>query len=144
MKRISILLGLAAILTSCGASQQPAGVLESEKAIEVGYGKEVKRNITHSVSEIPVDKTTNTYKDIYDMIRGKCPGVQVLGTSIYIRGINSVNSTTDPLFVVDGQAVEDISTINPNEVASISVLKDSAASIYGNRGANGVIVITLK
>ena len=84
------------------------------------------------------------YRDIYEMIQGKCAGVQVTGRSITIRGKNSINLSTEPLFVVDGVAVEDVSHINPREVKNITVLKDSAASIYGVRGANGVILITLK
>ena len=78
------------------------------------------------------------------MIQGKCAGVQVSGHSIIIRGKNSINLSSEPLFVVDGVAVEDVSYINPREVKNITVLKDSAASIYGVRGANGVILITLK
>jgi TonB-dependent SusC/RagA subfamily outer membrane receptor len=141
---IGILLALsAAIVTACGVSR-PVEVEDSERAINTGYGKQVKRDITTSVSEVDIPKDVNTYRSIYEMIQGRCPGVQVMGDRIIIRGINSVNSTTDPLFVVDGQPVEDISSINPNDVDSITVLKDSAASIYGNRGANGVILITLK
>jgi len=144
MRMIGILLALsAAIVTACGVSR-PVEVEDSERAINTGYGKQVKRDITTSVSEVDIPKDVNTYRSIYEMIQGRCPGVQVMGDRIIIRGINSVNSTTDPLFVVDGQPVEDISSINPNDVDSITVLKDSAASIYGNRGANGVILITLK
>ena len=142
MKQFCILAVLAALFTACGVSR-PAEVLDSEMAVETGYGKEVKRKITTSVGEVKVDEKV-TYRNIYEMIQGKCPGVQVMGEKILIRGISSVNSSTDPLFVVDGQPTMDISNINPNDVKSISVLKDSAASIYGNRGANGVILITLK
>lgn len=143
MKRFCLFLASAVLLAACGTSR-PVEVLDSEQAIEVGYGTEVKRNLTRSVSEVKIDQNAITYRDIYEMIQGKCAGVQVMGDKILIRGINSINSSTDPLFVVDGQPVTDISHINPNDVKSISVLKDSAASIYGNRGANGVIIITLK
>ena len=63
---------------------------------------------------------------------------------IFVRGINSVNSPTDPLMIVDGTIMNDISDINPYEVESVDVLKDAAAAIYGVRGANGVIIITMK
>ena len=109
---IGILLALsAAIVTACGVSR-PVEVDDSERAINTGYGKQVKRDITTSVSEVEIPKDANTYRTIYEMIQGRCPGVQVMGDRILIRGINSVNSTTDPLFVVDGQPVEDISHIN--------------------------------
>ena len=145
MKKTFVLLALAALLTSCGASK-PAEVLDSERAVEVGDGKEVKHSMSEPVSVVDVDKKDKvvTYRDIYEMIQGKCPGVQVVGDRILIRGLSTLNSSTDPLFIVDGQPVSNISSINPNDVKSISVLKDSAAAIYGNRGANGVIVITLK
>lgn len=58
--------------------------------------------------------------------------------------INSLNLSTDPLFIVDGTEVSGISFINPNDVRSINILKDASSSIYGARGANGVILITTK
>jgi TonB-dependent SusC/RagA subfamily outer membrane receptor len=70
------------------------------------------------------------------------PSVQVNGTKITIRGVNSVNST-DPLLIVDGIVVSSIDDIIPSMVKSIEILKGSDASIYGSRGANGVVMITL-
>lgn len=84
------------------------------------------------------------YQDIYDMIRGRVPGVEVSGKSIKIRGTNSLNVGTDPLFVVDGVITKEIDDISPETVKSIEVLKGPDASVYGNRGSNGVIVITRK
>ncbi len=78
------------------------------------------------------------------MIQGKCAGVIVRGNSIQIRGISSINLSTEPLLIVDGVEMKDVSGINPRDVKEIQVLKDAAASIYGSRGANGVILITLK
>jgi len=63
---------------------------------------------------------------------------------IIIRGIGSINSSNDPLILVDGSEITDLSTINPNDVKSVDVLKDASSSIYGVRGANGVILITTK
>ncbi len=145
MKPFYLLPVVILVAAACG-STKPAGDLKQDRAIEVGYGTAVQRNVTSSVSVVDVAEKgkVNTYRDIYEMIRGKCPGVQVLGNRILIRGVNSINSSTDPLFVVDGSPVNSIDNINPNDVKSISVLKDSAAAIYGSRGANGVILITLK
>jgi TonB-dependent SusC/RagA subfamily outer membrane receptor len=77
------------------------------------------------------------------MIQGKVPGVDVVGNKITIRGVGSLNLSSDPLFVVDGVAVSSIDNISPREVKSITVLKGASAAIYGTRGANGVILITL-
>lgn len=90
------------------------------------------------------------YKDIFDYIRGKVPGVQVGQSgpgqmpSIIIRGIGTNSDQYQPLFVVDGVQTDNISTIDPNNVYSIDIIKDGTASIYGMQGANGVIMVTTK
>jgi TonB-dependent SusC/RagA subfamily outer membrane receptor len=81
-------------------------------------------------------------QSIFDMIKGRFPGVEVSGTSIKISGSSSLNASTEPLFVVDGIIVNSIEDISPQSVKSIEVLKGPDASVYGMRGANGVIVIT--
>lgn len=88
------------------------------------------------------DSPVPVYQDIYDMIRGRVPGVEVSGKSIKIRGTNSLNVSTEPLFVVDGVITEDIDGISPETVSKIEVLKGPDASVYGTRGSNGVIIIT--
>lgn len=108
-----------------------------------------KGKLTQAVSQVEIDeKQVGGYSNIYDYIKGKVPGVSVIGSfpnvKIQIRGIGSLNLPTDPLFIVDGTEVSDIGYIHPNDVKSISVLKDSSSSIYGSRGANGVILITTK
>ncbi len=85
----------------------------------------------------------NTYTDIYQMIQNEVTGVLVNGHSIVIQQQNSFFGSSDPLFVVDGVIVSTIDNINPLEVKSISVLTGTAAALYGVRGANGVISITL-
>jgi TonB-dependent SusC/RagA subfamily outer membrane receptor len=116
-----------------------------DEVVDIGYGKVKKRDLTTPVGKI--DGTNSkyaSYRTIYDMIRGELPGVQVNGNKITIQGISSINLSTDPLFVVDGQVVTSIDDIQPFLVKSINVLKGSSASIYGSRGANGVILINLK
>jgi len=116
-----------------------------DEVVDIGYGKVKKRDLTTSVGNI--DGTNSkyaSYRSIYDMIRGELPGVQVNGNKITIQGISSINLSTDPLFVVDGQVVTSIDDIQPFLVKSINVLKGPSASIYGSRGANGVILINLK
>jgi len=71
------------------------------------------------------------------------PGVIVKGNSVQIQGQSSINSGTEPLYVIDGMVVETVDGISPSMIESISVLKGASASIYGSRGANGVILVTL-
>ena len=94
------------------------------------------------------DKDNTQYRTVIDMIK-RLPGVVVAsGTDsgampdMYIRGIGSNSNATQPLFVVDGVITENITYLEPKDVNNIEVLKDGTASIYGMRGANGVIVIT--
>ena len=89
-------------------------------------------------------KKMNTYNDIYQMIRGEVPGVIVSGRSIQIQQGHSFFGSSTPLFTVNGVIVPSIDNINPVEVKSISVLKGSAAAIYGVNGTNGVLCIVLK
>jgi len=89
-------------------------------------------------------KKMNTYNDIYQMIRGEVSGVIVSGRSVQVQQGHSFLGSSTPLFVVNGVIVQTIDNINPVEVKSITVLKGSAASIYGVNGTNGVISITLK
>jgi TonB-dependent SusC/RagA subfamily outer membrane receptor len=115
-----------------------------EEEMNLGYGTVKKKNVTSEVSKIDGRNNKNAfYSTIYDMIRGKVAGVVVTGTSIRIRGDNSLTLTNEPLFIVDGIQVRSIDYIKPSMVESIDVLKGASASIYGSRGANGVIIINL-
>lgn len=116
-------------------------------SVNIGYGYIKRKNLTTSVSRVKVnrDEVVN-YVDIGEYLQGRVPGLSVRkvgGSYKYIiRGINSINASTDPLFVVDGATVTDISFLDPRDVKSVEVLKDASASIYGTRGACGVILIT--
>ncbi len=127
-----------------------------DEVVVVGYTVQKKSNITSSVKNIGGEQLKDvTAPDISTMLQNKVAGVQVYseggapGTSakIRIRGKSSLGSSVDPLWVVDGviQASEPFLTLNPEDVESISVLKDAAAtSLYGSRATNGVIVVTTK
>lgn len=118
---------------------------ESDDMVNVGYGTTKKEELTTPVSRVDVKGNKNvTYNDIYDMIQGRVSGVQVSGHTIVIRGASSINLSNEPLFVVDGTIVSTIDDIHPNDVESIEVLKGASASIYGSRGATGVILIYTK
>jgi TonB-dependent SusC/RagA subfamily outer membrane receptor len=111
--------------------------------VDIGYGSTNKKDLTSSVGVVDIDENT-TYRNVYEMIAGKVPGVVVSGRSITIRGLSSVNAGTEPLFIVNGSVANSIDDIPPSEVDNISILKGSGAAMYGSRGANGVILINLK
>lgn len=118
-------------------------------SVNIGYGYVKKKNLTTSVSKVSVrQRDINGYTSIGEYLRGRVPGLMVTkvgGSYKYsIRGVNSINSSTDPLFVVDGAVVMDIDYLNPSDIQSVEVLKDSSTSIYGTRGACGVIIITTR
>jgi TonB-dependent SusC/RagA subfamily outer membrane receptor len=89
------------------------------------------------------------YGDVFSLVKGKFPGVQVKtsdmgGQGIFIRGDKSIYGNNEAIYVVDGVRVSDVSFINPCEMATIDILKDGGAAIYGSQAANGVVVIETK
>lgn len=135
------------LVISCGSATKLStsdNYSDGDEMINVGYGKVAKKDLTISVSSMKVPQTT-TYTNIYELIQGRLPGVQVSGNKIRIRGTNTILGNDDPLILVDGIEMDDISVISPDMVDSIDILKDAAASsIYGVRAANGVILITMR
>jgi TonB-dependent SusC/RagA subfamily outer membrane receptor len=119
--------------------------LYSDEEINVGYGTQKRKSSTSSVRNIDGSKEKyDQYTSIYDMLRGEVPGISVVGNTVILQGVSSMTLSSEPLFIVDGTPVTSIDNISPRLVKSIDVLKGSDASIYGSRGANGVILITLK
>ena len=155
-------LGVAVLATTalaaCGGSKRPATRPFPSEAdsVQVGYGTQAKRDLTSSVSSIEGDEAKrNSPTSVADMIDGRFPGVEVKrlaagGISIRIRGARSINNSNEPLFVIDGVPRMNadggvLADLHPNDIKSIQVLKDAGAtSVYGSRGANGVIMITTK
>ena len=133
-------------LKAAASSQKKDEQIQSnEETVNVGYGTMKKKDLTTQVGKIDgTNKKYLSYQNIYDMIRGELPGVQVIGQKIIIQGPSSINLSSDPLLVVDGITVTSIDDISPQNVKSIEVLKGAAASIYGSRGSNGVIMIYMK
>jgi TonB-dependent SusC/RagA subfamily outer membrane receptor len=127
------------------SSIAPATNDAGEDVVNTGYGYVRKKNLTQPVNKIEYSgKNYVNYSTIYEMIAGRVPGVEVRGKSILIQGTNTFFGSSEPLYVVDGMVVPSIDDISPQEVSSIEVLKGSSAAIYGSRGANGVILISLK
>jgi TonB-dependent SusC/RagA subfamily outer membrane receptor len=116
-----------------------------EEKVNIGYGTADRKDINSQVNKVNTQNDRYaSYNNVYDMLRGAVPGVQVVGKSITIQGQSTPNSNDQPLLVVDGIIVSSIDDIQPVLVKSVEVLKGASASIYGSRGANGVILIHLK
>jgi TonB-linked SusC/RagA family outer membrane protein len=122
------------------------------EVVVVGYGTARKKDLTGAVSVVKVSELTEQpNSNLTNQLQGRASGVTVLGSGqpgtapqIRIRGINTFGNNS-PLYVVDGVPTEDINNLNPNDVATMQVLKDAgSASIYGSRAANGVVIITTK
>lgn len=117
-------------------------------SVNVGYGRVKRNKLNSSVSRLEGSNNVKSYTNIADYIQGRVPGVivQKIGESYkyIVRGINSINGPTDPLLMIDGLEVDNFDSIVPSQVESVEVIKDGSASIYGMRGACGVIMITTK
>ncbi len=134
----------AGILDSAQTGGEMISAPESkdEEMINVGFGTISRKNVNTEVNKISGQKSYQSYSSVYDMIRGEVPGVEVVGKTIRIRDAFSFYLNTDPLLLVDGMVIPDLDAIVPADVKSIEVLKGASASVYGSRGANGVILIT--
>ena len=126
-----------------------------DEVVAIGYGYVKKRDLTGAVSSVSADDMVmgGTVSNAAQALQGKTAGVQVQQTSkapggsisVRVRGSNSISSTNEPLYVVDGFPSTEGLNINPNDIESMQILKDaSATAIYGARGANGVVLITTK
>ena len=126
-----------------------------DELVVVGYGTMRKSDVTGSIATAKGDELTKQQNfSALDNLRGNVSGVNIFSNSsqpgaysnrVIIRGMATINSSSDPLYVVDGVVMENFDLVNPNDIESMEVLKDaSAAAIYGARGANGVIMVTTK
>jgi len=124
-----------------------------DEVVVVGYGVQKKSAVTGAISQVkPEDMENRTISNAQQALQGKTSGVQVISTSaapgssptVRVRGYSS-NASSNPLYVVDGVRLSDISGIDPNTIASMEILKDAAsAAIYGAEAGNGVVLITTK
>ncbi|MGK7396485.1 MAG: SusC/RagA family TonB-linked outer membrane protein [Candidatus Cyclobacteriaceae bacterium M3_2C_046] len=144
-------------------------ITQLQELVVVGYGQQERREITAAITSVKSSEIEDVPLPSFDqMIQGRAAGVHVVssnvpggGTQIRIRGNSSINAGNEPLYVVDGVPIlsdntdnqldggqrggNPLSYLNPNDIASIEILKDAAASsIYGARAANGVVLITTK
>ena len=128
-----------------------------DEVVVVGYGQQKKANLTGAVANVDIEKTLGSRpeQDVAKALQGAVPGLTVLSNngalnanpSISIRGLGTLSNgqKSSPLIIVDGVPVDNLSMVNGNDIATISVLKDASSSaIYGSRAAFGVILITTK
>ncbi len=129
-----------------------AGVVIDEIVV-TGYTAQQKKDLTGAVGTVDTEELLQIpSSNVTNQLQGRVAGVTVSGdgrpgqpAKVRIRGFTSISGANDPLYIVDGVPTQDISTLNPNDVESMTVLKDAgAASIYGSRAANGVILVTTK
>jgi TonB-dependent SusC/RagA subfamily outer membrane receptor len=123
------------------------------RVVSIGYGTQKKEEVTSAVSSVnAADFVQAPARDAASLIAGKIPGLAVTtpsgdpttGTEITLRGVTTLQGPTSPLVLIDG-VPGDLNTVAPQDIESISVLKDaSAAAIYGSRATNGVVLITTK
>lgn len=121
--------------------------------VVVGYGKGSKRTLTSSIVSVrSEDLNRGAISDVGQLIQGKVPGLNITASgdpnkpaAVILRGTSTLNSAQGVFYVIDGVPGADIATVAPDDIATLDVLKDAAATaIYGNRAANGVIIITTK
>ncbi|MFD2572182.1 SusC/RagA family TonB-linked outer membrane protein [Spirosoma soli] len=123
------------------------------EVVVIGYGTQSRKNLTSAISTVkPEDLNRGAIADVGQLLQGKVPGLNISANgdpnapaAVVLRGASTLNSSQGPFYVIDGVPGADISIIAPDDIASIDVLKDAAATaIYGNRAANGVIIVTTK
>jgi TonB-linked SusC/RagA family outer membrane protein len=151
-------LGYAATEASAGKGEEILVLMEEtthalDELVVIGYGVQKKSDLTGSISSISgKDVNDVPVASVVQALQGKASGVTVIQntgapgstTTIKIRGTGTVNDA-DPLYVVDGFIVDGINHLNPNDIANVEIFKDAASSsIYGARGANGIVAITTK
>jgi TonB-linked SusC/RagA family outer membrane protein len=125
-----------------------------DELVVIGYGSVKKKDVTTSISTVSTrELEKKPITNVAQAIQGRAAGVSVIkpngapdaGMVVRVRGTTSLNGNNDPLYVVDGVPMTDISYLSANEIESMQILKDaSSAAIYGSRAANGVVIITTK
>ncbi|MBX6361806.1 MAG: SusC/RagA family TonB-linked outer membrane protein, partial [Acidobacterium ailaaui] len=123
------------------------------QVVVIGYGTQSRKNLTSSITTVqPKELNKGAISDVGQLLQGKVAGLNITASgdpnkpaAVVLRGASTINSPQGPYYVIDGVPGADISLIAPDDIASIEVLKDAAATaIYGNKASNGVIIVTTK
>ena len=141
MKRIYILLLPLLMVCSCSTTRITTTSDEVRQPKSDGYMTTEATSIQH----LDMKDSDRNYLNFADYIQANVGGVEVTPNGgIIIRGVSTFNGSTQPLILLDGMEIHDTSSINPNDIQSVDVIKDGSTATYGMRGANGVILITSK
>lgn len=152
MNKLFIPVSLLCIGTLAAQTADSLREKTVEEVVVVGYGSQRKSKVSNAVSQVELDKIgSRSLSGVGSALQGKAPGVTVINEGgdptssprVNIRGLGGINGEA-PLYVVDGVVFEGTPNINPNDVESISVLKDASAAIYGARASGGVVLISTK
>lgn len=148
-KKIKIEKGIRMIFVNLTLKKGDKNFQLAEQYVDVGYGHVNSRKLLNAVSSLnSKDMDFSMYNNMFDLIQGQFPGVAVEGNSIVVRGIKTLygSESNAALIVIDGAIVttQDLANVSPTDVQSVNVLKDGSSSVYGSRGANGVVIIETK
>ncbi|MBQ3882932.1 MAG: TonB-dependent receptor plug domain-containing protein [Bacteroidales bacterium] len=148
------LFSLPLVLSAAVSCGNAVPVAKDSDEAYVGFGTVDRSNLAFTVSGAKVTEADeDMFDNVFDYLRGRVPGVVVDNTTsvgeiphIEIRGRRAIKESDikEPLFLVDGMEYQDIQNLNPKDIHSVQVLKDAAASAYGSKGADGVIMFTTK
>ena len=157
---VVVAIVVTSALAACHGGQPPAGRAGATPAandsVEVGYGRQARRDVTGAISRIDGDSARqSTPTTLADLLETRVPGLEVRrlrngGVSVRIRGVRSLVAQSEPLYVIDGVPKKPgpdgvLPDIDPRDISSIDVLRDGGSlAAYGSRGANGVILITMR
>ncbi len=120
---------------------------EKQREYAIGYGYVSEKDLTTSVNQLNLDKNDFTrYNNMSELLTGRFPGVEIRNGEIFIRGSKTFQGSDAALIVLDGVIAESdiLLSLSPIDVKSVNVIKDGSTSVYGSRGANGVVLIETK
>ena len=153
----SVSFNTKAVVVAAGTSKINVELEASSAALNdvvvVGYGKGSRKSLSSAITSIKPDELNRgAISDVGQLMQGKVAGLNISASgdpnkpaAVILRGASTINSPSGPFYVIDGVPGGDIATVAPDDIASMDILKDAAATaIYGNRAANGVIMITTK
>ena len=148
-QKVKVEKGIRLILVNLKMKKGDNNIELAGRYVNVGYGYVDSKSLLNAVSSINKNELDfSVYTSMFDLVQGQFPGVTVEGKRIIVRGTKTIyGSESDAaLMVIDGIIVsaDDFSNLSPSDVQSIDVLKDGSSSVYGSRGANGVVLVETK
>ncbi len=148
-RKVNIDKGIRLVLINLELKKGDKNLAMAERYVDWGYGHENSNRLLSAVSSLnSKEMDFSRYSNMFELIQGQFPGVSVEGNNIIVRGTNTFYGAEGnaALIVIDGAILtsQDLANLSPLDVASVDVLKDGSSSVYGSRGANGVVIIETK